>query len=125
MAAQPVAGIKPVRVPRRAHRAARTAELEVRFGAIELRAPKTRAKLPNVRLWAVWARELNAPAGVEPVEWMLLTTLAVENFEQACQKLDWYTRAGASKYSIARSRAAARLRLGNWAVRTASKPVWP
>src|SRR5712692_5145274 len=32
--------------------------------------------------------------------------------------------AGALKYSIARSRAAAKLRLGNWAVRTASKPVW-
>ena len=92
MAAQPEAGIKPLRVPRRAQRAARTAELEVRFGAVELRAPKTRAKLPDVRLWAVWAREINAPAGVEPVEWMLLTTLAVENFEQACQKLDWYTR---------------------------------
>ena len=92
MAAQPVAGIQPVRVPRRANRAARTAELEVRFGAVELRAPKTRAKLPNVRLWAVWARESNAPAGVEPVEWMLLTTLAVEDFQQACQKLDWYTR---------------------------------
>lgn len=92
MAAQPVAGIKPLRVPRGAQRAARTAQLEVRFGAVELRAPKTRAKLSNVRLWAVWAREINAPLGVEPVEWMLLTTLAVENFEQASQKLDWYTR---------------------------------
>jgi hypothetical protein len=92
MAAQPVAGIKPLRVPRRAHRAARTAELEVRFGAVELRAPKTRTKLPNVRLWVVWARERHAPSGVEPVEWRLLTTLAVETFEQACQKLDWYTR---------------------------------
>jgi len=92
MAAQPVAGIKPLRVPRRAHRAARTAELEVRFGAVELRAPKTRTKLPNVRLWVVWARERHAPSGVEPVEWRLWTTLAVETFEQACQKLDWYTR---------------------------------
>jgi hypothetical protein len=92
MAAQPVVGTKPLRVPRRAHRAARTAELEVRFGAVELRAPKTRTKLPNVRLWVVWARERHAPSGVEPVEWRLLTTLAVETFEQACQKLDWYTR---------------------------------
>src|SRR5712692_2919148 len=32
--------------------------------------------------------------------------------------------AGALKYSIARSRAAAKLRLGHWAARTASKPVW-
>jgi hypothetical protein len=92
MAAQPVAGIKEVRLPRRATRAARTARLEVRFGTVELRAPGTRARLPNVRLWAVWAREAQAPAGIPPVEWMLLTTLSVDNVEQACEKLEWYTR---------------------------------
>jgi len=92
LAAQPLAGIKVVRVPRRANRPARTAELEVRFGSVELRAPKTRGRLPNVRLWAVWAREPDPPPGMEPVEWMLLTTVPVENFEQACEKLQWYTR---------------------------------
>jgi hypothetical protein len=92
MAARPLAGIKAVRLPRRSNRAARTAELEVRFGVVELRSPKHRAKMPNVRLWAVWARERNAPAGVEPVEWMLLTTLPVETLEQACEKLGWYAR---------------------------------
>ena len=92
MAAEPVAGIKPVRLPRRPNRPARVAELEVRFRRVELRAPKTRAKLPNVRLWAIWAREANPPQGIEPVEWMLLTSLPVENFEQACEKLDWYAR---------------------------------
>jgi hypothetical protein len=92
LAAQPVAGIQEVRLPRRANRAPRTAALEVRFGAVELRAPKTRARLPNVQVWAVWAREAGAPPGVEPVEWMLLTTLRVETFDQASEKLDWYTR---------------------------------
>ena len=92
LAAQPVAGIKEVRLPRRANRAPRTAALEVRFGAVALRAPKTRARLPNVPVWAVWARETGAPPGVEPVEWMLLTTFRVETFDQAGEKLDWYTR---------------------------------
>lgn len=92
LAAQPLAGIKPVRLPRRAQRAARTAELEVRFAQVELRPPATRSRLPNVRLWAVWAREVGAPAGVEPVEWMLWTTLPVADFAQAQEKLDWYTR---------------------------------
>lgn len=92
LAAQPVAGLQEVRLPRRANRAARTAQLEVRFGAVELRSPKHRAPMPNVRLWAVWARETGAPAGVEPVEWMLLTSLLVESLEQACEKLEWYTR---------------------------------
>lgn len=92
LGAQPLAGIKQVRVPRRANRAARTAELEVRFGSVELRAPKTRGRLPNVRLWAVWAREPAPRPGIEAVEWMLLTTLWVESLEQACEKLEWYTR---------------------------------
>ena len=92
LAAQPLAGTKQVCVPRRANRAARTATLEVRFGAVELRAPKTRSRLPNVRLWAVWAKETNPPPQVEPLEWMLLTTMPVENFQQACEKLEWYTK---------------------------------
>jgi hypothetical protein len=92
LGAQPVAGIKEMCLPRRANRAARIAELEVRFGSVELRAPKTRARLPNVRLWAVWAHEPAPPPGIEALEWMLLTTLPVESFEQACEKLEWYTR---------------------------------
>ena len=92
LAAQPLAGLKPVRLPRRANRPARTAQLAVRFAAVQLRAPKTRSQLPAVRVWAVWAREVGAPAGVEPVEWMLLTTVAVEDFAGAEEKLDWYAR---------------------------------
>jgi Druantia protein DruA/Transposase Tn5 dimerisation domain/Transposase DNA-binding len=90
LASRPVAGIRSVRLPRRSNRPARQADLEVRFAPVELRAPKTRAKQPNVRLWAVWALEAQGPAGVEPVEWMLLTSLPVESLEQANQKLDWY-----------------------------------
>jgi hypothetical protein len=91
MRAQPVAAFKEVRLPRRSNRPARMARLEVRFCAVELRSPAQR-KMPTVRLWAVWAHEPAAPAGVEAVEWMLLTTLAVETVEQADEKLVWYTR---------------------------------
>jgi hypothetical protein len=91
LAAQPLAGRKQLRVPRRSQCAARTAELELRFAQVELRAP-ARSRLPNVRLWAVWAREVGAPAGVEPVAWMLWTTLPVGDLAQAQEKLDWYAR---------------------------------
>ena len=37
-------------------------------------------------------QEEDAPAGAEPIEWALLTTLAVEDFEQACEKVAWYTQ---------------------------------
>ena len=40
----------------------------------------------------VLAQEEDAPVGVEPIEWQLLTTLAVDSFEQACEKVAWYTK---------------------------------
>ena len=38
----------------------------------------------------VWVRETNPPAGAEPVAWILLTSLPVETFEQACLVADYY-----------------------------------
>ena len=43
-------------------------------------------------VWAVLAKEEQAPKGVKPLEWMLLSTLPVESFEQAIEKLQWYAR---------------------------------
>ena len=67
-ASQAVAGQLEVKVPRRDKRAARVAVLEVRFAAVELRAPKRKAHLPAVSLWAVLAREVGAPPGTEGLE---------------------------------------------------------
>jgi hypothetical protein len=62
---QPVAGQLELKVPRRGQRAARVAVLEVRSAAVELRAPQRKGHLPPLRLWAVLAREVQAPAGTE------------------------------------------------------------
>jgi hypothetical protein len=88
--AGPVAGTLDLKVPRHGSRPARQAALEVRFQRVELKPPKHKGRLPEVQLWAVLAREINAPAGMEPVEWMLLSTLPVESFEGAVEKLRWY-----------------------------------
>jgi hypothetical protein len=90
--AQPVSGIQMLHVPRQGARAAREARLAIRFAAVRLAAPtghKGEAALP---VWAVLAQEEQAPAGVKPLEWLLLTTLPVEEFEQAIEKLQWYAR---------------------------------
>jgi hypothetical protein len=92
MAMERVAGFKQLRLPRRGSRPGRVAELQVRFGRVTLRAPQNRGRAPAVSLWAVWAKEAKPPSGMEGVEWMLLCTLPVENLEQACEKLDWYSR---------------------------------
>lgn len=90
MESQPVAGQLEVKVPRRGNRAARVAVLEVRFAAVELRAPKRKCALPAVQLWAVLGREVNAPTGTQPLEWMLLSTEPVADFQSAVEKLRWY-----------------------------------
>ena len=89
---QPLAGLQALRVPRRHGQPQRVAQLEVRFAALTLRPPKRKPGLGPVRVWAVQARESTAPAGVEPLEWMLLTTLEVGSFEQATEKLAWYAQ---------------------------------
>ncbi|MFZ0963389.1 MAG: hypothetical protein WAO35_21210 [Terriglobia bacterium] len=56
-----------------------------------LRAPRRKPQLGELRLWAVLAQEAEAPAGIKPLRWMLLTTCPVGSFEGACEKLHWYT----------------------------------
>jgi hypothetical protein len=67
--------------------------LNVRFAAVTLRPPRARRgePLPEIQVWAVWAREETPPAGSQAIEWLLLSTLPVEDFEQACQRVQWYT----------------------------------
>jgi hypothetical protein len=89
--AQPVAGELEVKVPRRTNRPSRVACLAVRFAAVTLKAPKRKPGLGAVKLWAVLACEAPQPGIAEPIEWMLLTTVPVENLEQAIEKLRWYT----------------------------------
>lgn len=90
MAQQPISGIQELQVPRKGKQAARVAKMEIRFSKVQLKPPKHKNKLDPITLWAVWARETNAPEGVKPLEWMLLTTIEVTNFQEACEKLAWY-----------------------------------
>jgi hypothetical protein len=92
METQPLAGERLLRIPRRKGRAARDARLEVRFAQVQLRAPKHKPTLGSLTVWAVYVTEVHAPSPKEAVEWMLLTTVEVNNFEQALEKVDWYKK---------------------------------
>jgi hypothetical protein len=91
MQSRPADGIQVLQVPRQGSRAARTAHMSVRHAVVSLLAP-TGHKGPAIAVWAVLAQEQDAPVGVKPLEWMLLTTVSVTNFEQATEKLMWYAR---------------------------------
>ena len=71
---------------------ARTASLDVRFATVELQPPHAKTRLKPVTLWAVLALEVDAPADVEPLEWLLLTTVPVSTADAALERLAWYTR---------------------------------
>jgi hypothetical protein len=92
MNAEPVAGLLDVAVTRRGLRPARTAKLQVRVASVVL-SPPGNSTLPPLSIWAVYAREVGCRAEVkEPIDWMLLTTVRTESFEDACQRLNWYGR---------------------------------
>jgi hypothetical protein len=92
VAAQPIARVLTVTVPRQAHQPAREATLFVRWRRVIVKPPKHRAveKLPRVVVWVVWAVEPRPPEGVEPLDWLLLTSVSLADTDAAVQVLDWY-----------------------------------
>lgn len=86
------ASVTEVIIPRHGDRPARNASLEVRFMKAVLSPPPDKRKLGNVTLWVVTAREINAPKGMEPVEWLLHTTKVVADTADALEVLGWYSR---------------------------------
>lgn len=91
----PVRGKVEVEVRKTSDRPARTAICQVYYQQVKIRPPRPRPGLPPdlkpVTLWAVLIREMNPPQGVESLEWLLLTTLEVLNFDQACEIIRYYT----------------------------------
>lgn len=89
---RPVQAERVVEIPRHKSRAARSAQLQIRFDTVDLQAPKRHRSLGSIRLSVIYVRETKAPRGSEPIEWMLWSTLAVTTEEQAWEKIDWYQR---------------------------------
>lgn len=90
----PISGHITITVPRKKGQPHREARLSIRYDKISLKPPKHRRKekkLKPVTVWAVWAHELNSPDGIEPISWMLLTTIPVHSFEEGLEKVQWYS----------------------------------
>ncbi|MGY3617595.1 IS4 family transposase [Bradyrhizobium sp. USDA 10063] len=84
---------RTIELPARPQRPARSAHLELRFGATELARPQTKflRHLPkSLPLAVVDVREVNAGAGVEPLHWRLLTSHQIANTEDAWRIVEWY-----------------------------------
>ena len=71
---------------------ARTAQVALSFGTVRLLPPRQQepSNLHPIVVSVVRAWEPHPPAGVEPLVWLLLTSVQVETVEQAWERVDWY-----------------------------------
>lgn len=89
----PAQGCKTVEVAATKQRPARIAKVVIAWSRLTLLVPKQpRGEIRGVPLtcWVVCVREVDPPAGVEPLEWILLTNVPVERWEDACERIAWY-----------------------------------
>jgi DDE family transposase len=92
LAALPESFCTTVAVPARPGMAARTAQLVVRFGALELQRPRgSREPVESVPVWGVEVVEIGATvADKQRIRWRLLTTHEVRDAAMAAQVIAWY-----------------------------------
>ena len=74
----------------RPKRPGRMAELAVRTMPVQLHPGHYHADKAPIDIWVVHAREENPPVDTVPVEWFLLTTMAMTSAAAAEQCLRWY-----------------------------------
>ena len=67
----------------------RKALLDVSFSNVKILGPKNR-KNEDIACNVVYVIEKNPPKTQEPLEWILLTSVTVNSFEDACQIIKWY-----------------------------------
>ena len=83
-------------IPQGNQRKARTAKIEV--ASEKIRLPQARYCSEKIKqsdcdgfdLTVIVAREVDAPTGVEPIQWVLLTSLPVESFADALEVIGYY-----------------------------------
>jgi hypothetical protein len=94
----PVAGTFTLALRTRPTAPARIAQLEVRYGPVilpppRLQSPELKRQKPSpIPQYVVWVREINRPAGVEPIDWVLYTSLPVHSFADAMMMIRYYEK---------------------------------
>jgi hypothetical protein len=86
-------GRDSVDIPGRGGRAARQAEVELAAAPVWIPAPsgtRQRAAQPVVAVWVVRIWEANPPAGIEGLEWILITSVPTQTLEELRERRDWY-----------------------------------
>lgn len=94
-AAWPAADRRIVELRERADRRPRQAVLTLRYGEVAIKRPDyapDKHLPPSLKLRLIEVRELDPPAGEEPLLWRLLTTHALADAAYAWEIVRWYTQ---------------------------------
>jgi hypothetical protein len=96
---QPCLGSYQLEVRSQKKRPARIAQLEVRGAQIVMPRPTTGVSpfvkecgIVEIPMGVVEVREVNAPKGIKPLHWVLLTADEVSTFEDAWRTVEWYEK---------------------------------
>lgn len=89
--AQPVQFYQEIKVAKNHNQPERIAKIAVSFNAVQLQSPVRLKGEKLGKVYAVYAREIDAPPEGKPISWMLLTTEPVTNIREAKTVLRWYT----------------------------------
>ncbi|MGH8783830.1 MAG: IS4 family transposase [Cupriavidus necator] len=86
-------GETELQVPAQGNQPRRIARLTLRCTPVRLRAPQRPSPgLTEVEVYAIHALETRPPADIEPLEWMLLSSVPTNTFEDTLERLGWYAR---------------------------------
>jgi hypothetical protein len=86
---------RPLSVRSSAGRPARETEVAVTSSVLQIvppRQPRGEHGREPLSVWALRVWEPDPPAGVEPLEWILLTNVPVGRLKDAWERVDWYQR---------------------------------
>jgi Transposase DNA-binding len=91
----PGQGRRPLEVPPGQGQPGRLATVAVAWAAVTLRPPspgqaRGEHRQEPLAVWALRVWEVDAPPGVVPLEWLLLTNVPVESLAAAWERVDWY-----------------------------------
>jgi hypothetical protein len=84
---------RPVAVASQRNKPARKAAVQIAWSMVTLQPPanpRGRERGVPLVVWAIRVWEPHPPAGVEPIEWLLLTNVAVASDAGAWERVGWY-----------------------------------
>ena len=82
-------GVVKLDVRKKQGQVARKATLDISFSEIKICGPKNRKK-EIIKCNVIYVIEKDPPKDQEPLEWILLTSIDIDSFEEACQVIKWY-----------------------------------